>query len=316
MRKLWKYSPVAMALLATSSFAASPLRMGASDWSVIKQSVLEDNGKAYYLDLSRLAQRPFFSLTHGDPENPLIGYNVNGHWMTNTLGDGEAIASECWNSQLSRWVDPEHPQSSGYEQHAPKFHGNTMTTVYDGTEVPLEITVTPYATASKEWKTLVSKFPQSLKLNKINWPQTVYQVDFNQKGDVICRDQQPYDVSLQGTITELSALNSAIVVASFFPEYAPDKFAAQSEHDFVLNDGQEYQWQIVTTTEGQLLLKLQLIDEEDQEFHEPSYYLLEKRHFVEVQLNRASKTSDHPGLIRLTYPSSFNQVIYRHMSAL
>ena len=301
----------ALTFSSSVSFAAASLTP--ADWKIIQEGLLEDDGSAYYLDIYNTYELTAVTLVAGDPEQLLIGYDRGEQWTFNKLPKGDHIPAECWNPKSNVWV-----AEDGDSRAKVTVEGNIMHTEYTGTGVPIDMRVTAYNTRDKAWQKLVAKWPQSLQLSAVTWPDKVYRVEMSQAQDVLCRDQDPNLYPLPKGINAFAQFDSPTIVQILFEDFFPRNFSF-SGNRFSLGDGLAYQWEIITLSDGVQLLELMQEDamEMEEEMEQvPEYYLLQNGQLFAVELYSKFNYEDQTNNTRLTFTGKFGETLRQHFKRL
>lgn len=290
---------------------AEELKMTPADWRTVKEGLLEDNGKGYYIDILQQDSFGFFGLRYGDESNQLTGYSMGNSWSIDDMPEGEIIPTQCWNEQTKKWIDQDDRMDRDIRIEHNKIH-----THYTGTNVPIVLTVTPFDTQSAAWQQQLQQYPQGLKFQQVKWPAHVYKVKTVQTRDVMCRDTDTIKYPIRGDRSGIEKLDNSIIVNSLFREFYPDGYHG-SRGEFTLNDGRHFTWRLQSTTLGEQLLALQQdFEMETGGFEEPVYYQWQPDGWLQqVQLN--TRTDDkRPTAERLVLPSEFARKLATHLKSV
>lgn len=303
--------------LATSQIAiANQNQMTGSDWQTVKQSLLDDDGKGYYLDVVQQPQYDFFSLRYGTAAQQLTGNRMGKQWTVMQMPEDpeDEEQEECWDEVSQQW----HKADSRYGD-GMRIEGNRMFTHYDGISAPLILNITPLNTKSHAWQQQLASYPQGLKLASLTWPERVYLVEVSQPQDVICRFLDPlsYPLPPSSTVT-MANISSSVIVETLFGEFYPDRYHAGPEpRQFSLDDGRTISWYLQATTSGEQLLAV-MDDDGDMGSGlpiDPTYYRLQQHALTEVQWYEHTKPQQ-PSRLRLTFAGKFAAELEQHLRSI
>ncbi|WP_412514618.1 hypothetical protein [Shewanella indica] len=292
--------------------------MNDNDWVIVLNGLMEDDEQAHLLDLGLSGAPEFFSLQYGDPSKFLIGSVNQGKVLAQDIPLGDEVASECWNTQMERWINAER-KDQGYRPSAPVIEGNQLHTFYDGTQVPITMRVDKYQTGDEDWQSLLAGTPAVLQLAKLEWPGQVYRIWTAQQADVMCRNEE--FVSWEMPVANAEALDSRALITLFWPIATEDEITLDGEQRFTLNFGdapESYEWQLIQSPSGAPLLQItELLDNPElADKVLPSEYLIQGGQLIEVDIYRAFDFDAGRQQLRLTYEQSFSEPLYQHLKQL
>ncbi|MCH4293101.1 hypothetical protein MJ923_02120 [Shewanella sp. 3B26] len=309
-------------VLKNLGYISSPIDerlMSEANWSELLDNESDDDGDSHLLSIAQLGDSKVVELRAGAEANGLWLTLINGQLMRTTL-DGHELASECWNTELSRWVGEEGAQ--GYQRPEPIFQDNRLTRVYEGTMVAVETTVDKFRSDDSEFQTLIAALPPELKLGSLDWPNTVYRLNYHQTADVLCRSQGA--ISYPFTVAAAEINGEAIVAALWPYEFADGLYEIQGDDEFVIKDamgpGEDigYRWALDNSVAGKTLVHLKTISgvpEQALSLDEGEYWLVEAGVIGEVDLNKAFNT-ETLNWLWLSYDPAFTPVIRAHLNGL
>lgn len=302
---------LACVVLTSSAATYAAPSMSQSDWNTVTQGIFDDDGTSYLLDLFSVENFSSVSLISGDPDDLLMGYKVGPKWMFTPIPQGTELATECWNPERQAWISDKASNES-----TARFEGNEIHTVYSGTGIPVTMRITPYQTNSQAWQDQLQQFPESLKLNALEWPDKAYRIETAQQQDVLCRTQDEMMDDLPQQVKSIDDFTSSSIVATLFSEYYPDHYTVTA-NGFELGDISDYQWRVETLSNGVKLLALTDTNMMDTDLgQEPSYFMIQNKQIFQVQPHPKFNYDQQKHNTRLTFSASFAKQLRQHLQSL
>ncbi|QYK06007.1 hypothetical protein [Shewanella zhangzhouensis] len=309
-------------VLKNLGYITSPIDerlMWDQDWALLARNEAEDDGESHLFNLMTVGDKVFAELRAGSIESSLLVTVSDGVVSRTELG-GEALASECWNTELSQWIGPNG--ADGYEVPEPITLDNRLTRVYEGTYVPVVMTVDKFSAGDSEFQTLIAALPAPLKLSSISWPDTIYRLQYQQTGDVLCRSEGALSHGFDTPAAEIDSV--AIIEALWRYEFDDGAYQLIDENRFIIKSevvaGQDmtYEWSLQTAQNGAPMLHIEVVEGLPPELvglDDGEYWLLEQGSLYEVDLNR-SFDSKALNWLWLSYDASFSPTLRAHLNGL
>ncbi|WP_434939126.1 hypothetical protein ACRWQN_17410 [Shewanella sp. HL-SH8] len=275
------------------------------EWEAVMEN-LKDMTNVF--TLNSIGDFHIFSMSKSQPKSTLVGIMDAGQFFGFIREDSpneNERQQECWNSQESIWVKP---NSNPTLPIAPDIQGNTLHLVYEGTNVPITITIEKYQTASEVWQSFLSASPSFLKLADIEWPSTIYRLYFSQADDVMCREADSYQVYEYADTFNPATFNTLGVIDTFYSYILPgDVLINDQENTYTFVDsGETYGWKLLTSPNMLPLIEVkQQLPENKQLNVLPSYYLYTDGVFIEVELNEKFNYANTPSYLQLSFGDNY-----------
>lgn len=199
---------------------------------------------------------------------------------------------------------------------------NRLTRVYEGTYVPVVMTVDKFSASDSEFQTLIATLPAPLKLTNVSWPDTIYRLQYQQTGDVLCRFEAALSHGFDTPVAEIDSV--AIIEALWRYEFDDGAYQLIEDNRFIIKSdvvaGQDmtYEWTLQTAPNGAPMLHIQVVEGLPPELvglDEGDYWLLEQGSLSEVELNR-SFDSRALNWLWLSYDESFSPTLKAHLNGL
>ncbi|MBW8183151.1 hypothetical protein [Shewanella nanhaiensis] len=301
--------------------------MSEVDWQVLQTNIMNDNLTPNKFTLAPVHLNSFFSLDYGNPDLTLLG-SINNNQIYGSIADSSSVQEtplECWNGPLEKWINADR-DDQGYQPIALEFNNNTLTTHYDGTDVPIHFSIEKYHRDSEQWQAIISATPEEFKLDQLIWPEYIYRYHIEQTQDVMCRvetDFLTWDMPLHN---DPQLLTTADIARLFWPAFYPDEVAIDEENqrlsvELTLGTISTFEWSLQTSPNDLSLIHVLEVDV-PQELDAnilPDDYLIEGDKIIEVDINKANSFDDMNDYLLLTYDGeeeSFSQRIYAHIISL
>ncbi|WP_144211114.1 hypothetical protein [Shewanella donghaensis] len=340
-----KENPIAARIIISNAaialgFTENPLDreiMSQSDWDIVFNNIENELGFKNTYILSSSVGFTSFSLQDDSIKKMLTGFIVNDivsafeidmSFVEDNLDDDMA----CWNSEAQGWITKIY-EDSELENPEPFVNGNTYTTYYEGTTIPIEFHVEKFWADETDWQAIIERTPTALKLNSLTWPESLFKIQIAQKDDVICR--QP-DVSSSLTYDLPNSdspqlITTTDIVSTFFssdyPEYTNIDSEAQA---FTIKDYDGeitavYTWELLTSPSDQPMIEITSVnvDPSAPSLMNSDYYILEyiedENVAVEVELYKATPLDAITAPLMVTYDDDtfeFTTPLYQHLLGL
>ncbi|UJF22757.1 hypothetical protein [Shewanella sp. OMA3-2] len=258
--------------------------------------------------LNSIGDFHIFSMAKSQPKSTLVGIMDAGQFFGFVREDSpnENIRQqECWNSQESNWVKP---NSNPPLPIAPDIQGNTLNLVYEGTNVPIAITVEKYDTTAEIWQSFLSASPSFLKLTDIEWPATIYRLYFSQAEDVMCREADSYETYEYADVFNPATFDTLGVISTFYSYILPDDVLINDQANTYtfIDSGATYEWKLLTSPNMLPLIEVtQQLAENKQQNALSSYYLYTDGVFIEVELHEKFNYVDTPSSLQLSFGDNY-----------
>ncbi|WP_434950454.1 hypothetical protein ACRWQL_13345 [Shewanella sp. HL-SH4] len=275
------------------------------EWEAVMEN-LKDMTNVF--TLNSIGDFHIFSMSKSQPKSTLVGIMDAGQFFGFIQEDSpneNERQQECWNSQESIWVKP---NSNPTLPIAPDIQGNTLHLVYEGTNVPITITIEKYQTASEVWQSFLSASPSFLKLADIEWPSTIYRLYFSQADDVMCREADSYQVYEYADTFNPATFNTLGVIDTFYSYILPGDVLINDQEDTYtfVDSGETYGWKLLTSPNMLPLIEVkQQLPENKQLNVLPSYYLYTDGVFIEVELNEKFNYANTPSYLQLSFGDNY-----------
>uniref|UniRef100_UPI004047AAAE hypothetical protein n=1 Tax=Rheinheimera sp. TaxID=1869214 RepID=UPI004047AAAE len=286
----------------------NPTVLNDTDWQAVKTALFQEDGREYSLALGA-SRKTTAQLLYGD--TGLVVDTVLGQVFL----DVDSELAQCWNESLSVWVNEDDVELVLSNQ-----TDNSIDADFAGSGKAIRYQFSKIDSSSEVWQTLTEDSYAHFELASIAWPDVVYRYQMQLTEPVLCREldynTQPVASLLSETVQQLT---TAEVAEMFFPqEFAEGKVTIDDEADnrFMVNVGNNYQWELVTAPDNSILIKLASYGTVyPNDFTE--YYVVEDQQVFEVQLltpEWVEQTNSH--FIRVTLPQALATNLAEHFQSL
>ncbi|MFT5704359.1 MAG: hypothetical protein ACI8SK_000305 [Shewanella sp.] len=301
--------------------------MSENDWQILQSSIMDDGLTPHQFTLAPVHLNSFYTLDYGDPDHTLAGFVTNNQ-LTGTiidLSNEQPIPAECWNGQLEKWINADR-DDQGYQPVAAEYKNNTITTHYDGTDVPINFSVEKHHRDSVEWGAIISATPSAFKLNKLVWPEYIYRYNIEQTQDVMCRIEANYSTWDMPSHNDPDRLTTADMARLFWPSFSSDEVTineAKKQLSIELTFGtlSTFEWSLQTSPNDLPVIHIVEINVPQEIAAQviPDNYLINDDVIIEIEINKAISFNDVNDFLLLTYngeEDSFGQRYYQHLISL
>ncbi|MEC4728077.1 hypothetical protein HWQ46_21305 [Shewanella sp. D64] len=302
--------------------------MSENDWQIVDANMMDKGLTPHQFTLAPTHLTSFFTLEYGDPNLSLAGFlNSNNQLMASIVDSSseQSIPVECWNSQLEKWINVQR-EDQGYQPVAAEYNNNTVTTRYDGTDVPINFSVDKYHRDSAEWHGIIGATPSAFKLDKTLWPEYIYRYNIEQTQDVMCRIETDYLTWNMPTHNDPQKLTTADISALFWPTFPPNEITineAKKQLSLELTSGtvSTFEWSLQTSPNDLPVIHIIEVDIPQEVAAQviPDNYLINDDRIIEIEINKAISFDDINDFLLLTYDGeqdNFSQRYYQHLISL
>ncbi|GGI67863.1 hypothetical protein GCM10007978_01850 [Shewanella hanedai] len=301
--------------------------MSGDDWQILKSNIMDDGLTPHQFTLAPVHLNSFYTLDYGNPNLTLAGF-VTDNQPSGSIIDSsneQPIPVECWNGELETWINVNR-DNQGYEPVAAVYHNNTITTHYDGTDVPINFSVEKHHRDSEEWSAIIEATPIAFKLNKLDWPAYIYRYNIEQTQDVMCRIEANYSTWDMPTHNDPELLTTADMARLFWPTFSSDEVTInetkkQLSIELTFGTISTFEWSLQTSPNDLPVIHIVEINVPQEIAAQviPDNYLINDDQIIEIEMNKAISFDDMNDFLLLTYngeEDSFGQRYYQHLISL